>query len=117
MAGFTGFVVVKQNSGKYSISSTLDSSKKGTHCSLDDAKRVYKNGELLNPNAKIMTDDLSNMAFIWAKEYIKKAIAGQKETIAMEQSTNRSTLQSPHSFFCASDRNELIEAFDHKNNH
>ncbi len=117
VAGFTGFVVVKPNGGKYSISSTLGYSNKGTHCNLERAKRVYKNGELLTPNAKIMTNNLSNMAFIWADKYIKNAIAGQKETIAREQLINPSTLQSSHSFFCASDRNELIEACDHKNTH
>jgi len=112
VTGYAGYVVVKPSSGKYSVSSVLGDSKKGTHAKLDDAKMVYKNGVLVT-KGKAMTD-LSNVAFSWAKYYIKNAVAGQKIIASIQQAEsespiNRSSSQSALSFFSGSQENQLID--------
>lgn len=84
VTGYTGFVVVK-NGGKYSVSSILDKSTSGSHASLEDAQMVYLNGDTVI-EGRILTKNLSDMAFDWAKDYIKNAILGQQETRLLEQS-------------------------------
>ena len=115
VAGYTGFVVVK-NGGKYSVSSTINESTKGTHSSLDDAKMVYKNGKEVI-KGRIMTTNLSNIVFSWGGKYIAKAILGQKiisnsEQFRVEPAIKPNPVQSQFSFFESGKEKEVSVQYD-----
>lgn len=95
VTGYTGFVVVKKG-GKYSVSSIIDKSTSGTHASLDKAQIVYLNGEPVL-KGRIMTENLSDMSFDWAKEYIAKAILGQKSILPKAPLEPQTQIERPPS--------------------
>ena len=89
VTGYTGFIVDKENNGKYSVSAELDTSVKGkrpAHRSLDAAKMVYQEGKpIMTECCNTPLADISNVAYGWADKYIQEAHRGNLKTLRLEQ--------------------------------
>lgn len=86
VTGYTGFIEVKSNA-KFSVSSVLGRSTKGTHSDLNDAKIVYRNGEICFRN-KTLIRSLSMMGFSWAEPYIDQTNRERRLIEALKQTSN-----------------------------
>ena len=86
VTGYTGFIEVKSNA-KLSVSSVLGRSTKGTHSDLDDAKIVYRNGEICFRN-KTLIRSLSMMGFAWAEPYIDQTNRERRVIEVLQQASH-----------------------------
>ena len=89
VTGYTGFIEVKSNA-KFSVSSVLGRSTKGTHSDLDSAKIVYKNGQVCFHN-KVLIETLSMMGFDWAEPYINQTNRERRLVDTIQQTTTNIT--------------------------
>ena len=79
VSGYTGFIEVKSNA-KYTVTSTLSGRlTKGTHASLSDAVRTYKNGLLIQEGGTVLIESLSGIGDSWAGFFINKTKAEREE--------------------------------------
>ena len=127
VTGYTGFIEVKSNA-KFTVSSVLGRSTKGTHSDLDSARVVYRNGEVCFRN-KIMIKTLSMMEYSWAKGYINQTnrerkliesvqrIAVVREPDVVRRAASQDTLYEFHGIGVRKKGNKIDSPLRRSNSH